>query len=204
MGRELRMHVLVMAQRLSASVFGGNGGDIRESFQGGRMIARWDRKLWKMLVDTIAYVACPTGPRGVWGLARGEEFTVFRVPFQSDREATAFSLGGAPVHGPVLGPQERRESVDGASWDSVETASDRAAITSAVTLAAALGLLPGQDGPAAISESAFRRASTRPGFPEPLAKPDGQPYGQREAKLYDLGQLTEWREARLASVARGD
>ena len=203
MGRELRMHVLVMAQRLSASVFGGNGGDIRESFQGGRLIARWDRKLWKMLVDTLAYVACPTGPRGIWGLARGEEFTVFRVPFLSDRDATSYALGGAPVHGPVLGPQNRRGSVDGTSWSEVDGQEERAAITSAVTLAAALGLLPGQDGPEAISEAALRRASTRAGFPEPLPKPDGQPYGQREARLYDLGQLTEWREAKLATVATG-
>ena len=199
MGRELKMHVIVMAQRLSASVFGGNGGDIRESFQGGRLIARWDRKLWKMLVDTLAYVACPTGPRGIWGLARGEDFTVFRVPFLPDREATAYANSGAPATGPVLGPQTERPTVEGESWTELDGQDERPAITSAVTLSAALGLLPGQDGPAAISETALRRASTRAGFPEPLPKPDGQPYGQREARLYDLGQLTEWAEARMAS-----
>lgn len=205
MGRELKMHVVVMAQRLSASVFGGNGGDIRESFQGGRLIARWDRKLWKMLVDTLAYVACPTGPRGIWGLARGEDFTVFRVPFIPDREATAYALSGAPVYGPVLGPQNGCPSLDGESWygGEVESQEERPAITSAVTLSAALGLLPGQDGPAAITEHAIRKASQRAGFPEPLPKPDGQPYGQKEARLYDLGQLTEWQEARMASVANG-
>lgn len=200
MGRELRMHVLVMAQRLSASVFGGNGGDIRESFQGGRLIARWDRKLWKMLVDTIAYVACPTGPRGIWGLARGEEFTVFRVPFISDRDATAFSLSGAPATGPVLGPQDERGSVDGTSWTEFQGHSEKPAITSAVTLADALELLPGQDGPAKVSLANLRRASQRPGFPEPMAKPDGQEYGKREARLYDLGQLQEWQEARVAKM----
>lgn len=202
MGRELRMHVVVMAQRLSASVFGGNGGDIRESFQGGRLIARWDRKLWKMLVDTLAYVACPTGPRGIWGLARGEDFTVFRVPFQSDREATEFSLSGAAATGPVLGPQTMRPSVDGASWaeNEVESWGEAKAITAGVTLAEALGRLPGQDGPAAISEVAIRKAAQRPGFPAPLAKPDGQPYGRREARLYDLGQLEEWQGARMARL----
>lgn len=184
MGRELKIHVLVMAQRLSASVFGGNGGDIRESFQGGRMIARWDRKLWKMLVDTIAYVACPTGPRGIWGLARGEDFTVFRVPYMTDAEATRFALSGEPATGPVLGPLDVPE--------------ERPAITTAVTLAAALDMLPGQDGPAAISRAALLKAAGRPGFPEPLAKPDGHEYGQREARLYDLATLIDWRMAKLA------
>lgn len=198
MGRELKIHVVVMAQRLSASVFGGNGGDIRESFQGGRFIARWDRKLWRMLVDTLAYIACPTGPRGIWGVARGDEFTVFRVPLLSEREATSYALGGEPVYGPVLGPQSGRPTMEGSAWDTLETESDRRALPAGVTLADALHLLPGQDGPAAISESALRKASQRPGFPAPLAKPDGQQYGRTEAKLYDLGQLTEWREAVLA------
>lgn len=197
MGRELKMHVIVMAQRLSASVFGGNGGDIRESFQGGRFIARWDRKLWRMLVDTLAYVACPTGPRGIWGVARGEEFTVFRVPFLSERDATVYAQGGEPVYGPVLGPQEDRGSLEGESWTAVDGLDERPAITAGVTLADALHLLPGQDGPEALSEAALRKASTRDrGFPEPLAKPDGQPYGRTEARVYDLGQLTEWVMAR--------
>lgn len=199
MGRELKMHVLVMAQRLSASVFGGNGGDIRESFQGGRFIARWDRKLWKMLVDTLAYVACPTGPRGIWGVAQGEEFTVFRVPYLTDREATEYALGGAAVHGPVLGPQEGHATLDGESWGGHEVDGQEAqpALPAGVTLADALHLLPGQSGPAAISESALRRASTRDAtFPAPLAKLDGQPYGRTEARLYDLGQLVDWAMAR--------
>jgi hypothetical protein len=191
MGRELKMHVLVMAQRLSASVFGGNGGDIRESFQSGIMIARWNRKLWKMLIDTIPYMACPTGTRGIWGLVRGEDFTIFRVPLITDKEATAFALAGAPATGPVLGPQEHAGTIAG-------TCSEQAAITSAVTLTAALGLLPGQDGPAAITDAAIRRAAQRAGFPEALPKLDGSPYGAREARLYDLADLVEWQECRLA------
>jgi hypothetical protein len=199
MGRELKIHVVVMAQRLSASVFGGNGGDIRESFQGGRFIARWDRKLWKMLVDTLAYVACPTGPRGIWGVAQGEDFTVFRVPWLSERDATAYALSGAAVYGPVLGPQNDTPTLDGDSWvgHEVEDETERRALPAGVTLADALHLLPGQAGPEALSESALRKASTRDkSFPVPLAKPDGQPYGRTEARIYDLGQLTEWAMAR--------
>jgi len=187
MGRELKMHVVVAAQRMSASVFGGNGGDIRESFQGGRLIAKWDRKLWKMLVDTIDYVACPSGPRGIWGLARGDSFDILRVPFLSERDALVMVTDSAvAVSGPVLGVQDGRPSVDADT--------DRPAITSAVTLAAALDMLPGQDGPAAITLARLRRASTEDGFPLPLPKPDGTQYSRTEARLYALDELIEWRE----------
>jgi len=194
MGRELKMHVVVMAQRLSAGVFGGNGGDIRESFQGGRLIAKWDRKLWKMLVDTIDYVACPSGPRGIWGLARGEEFSIFRVPWLSEPDAREFlSSRGVPVYGPVLGVQGDKPAVDG-----VLAEDGPRAITAGVTLAEALDELPGQDGPAALTLSGLRRAANRPGFPEPLPKLDGTEYGKTESRLYDMAELVDWREGVLA------
>jgi hypothetical protein len=185
MGREIKIHVVVMAQRASANVFGGNGGDIRESFQGGRFIARWDRKLWKMLVDTLAYVACPSGPRGIWGLAQGEEFHIFRVPWLSEPDALAEVLASAPVSGPVLGQQGGHGQVDSVAM---------VAIGQPVTLATALGQLPGQDGPAKLTLEGLRSAAGRDGFPRPLAKPDGTPYRPTEARLYDLDELIRWRQ----------
>lgn len=178
MGRELKMHVFVMAQRASASVFGGNGGDIRESFQGGRLIARWDRKLWKMLVDTLAYVACPVGPRGIWGVARGEDFTVFRVPNLSDAQATDMATSGVAATGPVLGQQDVSRPV---------RADNKDALSGAVSLSDALAALPGQDGPHALSLEGLRTASKRPNFPEVVAT-------QGRTNLYDLSSLIIWRE----------
>jgi hypothetical protein len=189
MGRELKMHVIVAAQRASASIFGGNGGDIRESFQGGRFLARWDRKSWKMLVDTIAYVACPSRDRGVWGLATATGFEIFRVPWLSEADALAIVSGhGQVATGPVLGQQRTGRLTAG---------TDRPAIMSAVTLAMAIDELPGQDGPAAMSMAALRRASGRPGFPAPMAKPDGGQYAATEARLYRLDDLIAWRERAL-------
>ncbi len=201
MGREIKVHVVVAAQRLSASVFGGNGGDIRESFQGGRFIARWDRKLWKMLVDTMAYVACPESGRGLWGLARGEDFSIFRALLLEEAMATELASSVAmATSGPVLGGQRGRgQSVDGRGQSvdgrghPVATGDVRPAIGHAVTLAEAVAMLPGQEGPSAITLATLRRAATKSaGFPEPLAKEGG--YGPTEAKLYDLGALTYWRE----------
>lgn len=198
MGAEIRLHVVVAAQRASASIFGGNGGDIRESFGGGRFIARWDRKLWKMLVDTIAYVACPEGGRGLWGLARGEDFEIFRTLLLEEAKATKLATEVAmATTGPVLGGQRRGQSVashgqNGHGHTAVATEA-RPAIGQAVTLADAVAMLPGQDGPMAISLATLRRAATKSaGFPEPLPKEGG--YGPTEARLYDLGALTYWRE----------
>lgn len=203
MGRELKMHVVAKAQRLSAGVFGGNGGDIRESFQGGRLLARWDKKLWKMLVDTIDYVACPSGPRGIWGLAKGDIFEILRVPFMSEAEALAMVTGqGVPaVHGPVLGQQTSSGRIDGQTVGHAELANlghGQKQLANPVTLATALDMLPGQSGPRAITLATLRRASREPGFPEPLAKPDGSEYGRTETRLYDLQALADWREEALA------
>jgi hypothetical protein len=196
MGRELRMHVLVFAQRASASIFGGNGGDIRESFQGGRFIAKWDRPLWKMLVSTLAYVAWPSGPRGIWGLAR-EEFEIFRVPFLPEDMATDLVRGGQPVAGPVLGQQRGQATIDGHVQDG-QTGhggqpvgqSGRLAIAAPVRLANALDMLPGQDGPQAITLETLRWHAKRPGFPAPIGQ-DGR------AGLYRLDDLIDWRESMI-------
>lgn len=180
MGRELRMHVIAAAQRLSAGVFGGGGGDVRESFQGGRFMAKWDRKLWKMLADGIPYVAWPGGKRGVWGLARGDEFEIFRVPMLEEAEMSNVLSSGAPVHGPVLGPQRE--------YGTVDSSASRTAITSGVKLSDAVGQLPaGRDGQSRTLDS-LRRASSRPGFPPSIGL-DGT------AKLYDLDSLVAWAQA---------
>lgn len=204
MGREIKIHVVVAAQRASASIFGGNGGDIRESFQGGRFIARWDRRLWKMLVDTIDYVACPNGGRGLWGLARGEDFEIFRVPWLDEAMATKLVLAKAPVaSGHVLGRQDGHGQIDGQTVDGHGHEVGhvaRPALATAVTLAMAIDRLPGQDGPMAITLATLRKAAKESaGFPEPLAKPDGQEYGQTEARLYDMGALVYWREHVMAA-----
>jgi hypothetical protein len=184
MGRELKMHVIVAAQRASASIFGGNGGDIRESFQGGRFVARWDRKLWKMLVDTIDYVACPSKERGVWGMATATGFEVFRVPYLEEKEALAILAGHQVASGPVLGQ----------GWPGGEVATGHVAkaLASGVTLASAVGQLPGRADGQAVTLAALRKAAGRPGFPEPVAKADGTPYGSTEARLYDLDELIAW------------
>jgi hypothetical protein len=185
MGRELQMHWWVMAQRLSANIFGANGGDIRESFQ-LRNMAKWDRKLWKMLADGVRFVPWPSGPRGVWGCVVGDEFSIFRVPWVTEEQARAYALSGGPVDGPVLGARSGRPSLD-SEW------TEQGELSSAVRLSAALdspSWPAGQDG---ITLDGLRKAAQRPGFPAPRGL-DGQ------ARLYALDELIEWELRRQGRV----
>lgn len=173
MGRELRMHVIAAAQRLSAGVFGGGGGDVRESFQGGRFMAKWDRKLWKMLADGIPYVAWPGGARGVWGLAKGEEMAIFRVPWMAEPDMATVAIDG---HGPVLGPPSGHVRLD---------KPERVAIATGVTLATAVGQLPRRADGTERNLASLQKASQRPGFPVAIGQ-------EGVAKLYDLAELEAW------------
>lgn len=177
MGRELKMHMVAAAQRASANVFGGGGGDVRESFQGGRLVAKWDRKLWKMLVDTLDYVACPPGPRGIWGLAKGDDFHIGRVPFMSEELATRLVSEAPAVHGPVLGQQGGPGQVDSTVI--------RTQLVQAVKLSDAVGQLPPRRDGQPVTLDSLRRASTRPGFPVAIGQ-------EGSAKTYDLADLEAW------------
>lgn len=193
MGRELQIHVHVAAQRLEANVFGSNSGAaVRQSFQ-IRLMAQWDKALWKMLAGSHDYVAWPAGPRGLWGFVQGTVFKIVRVPDMAMADALDMAMSGT-VDTAIFGTQARTPV------DMSHVSQGRPAIMSAVKLANALDMLPGQDGPARLSLDGLRTASRRPGFPAPLPKPGGVPYAPTEARLYDLAELVAWRESVLELV----
>jgi hypothetical protein len=171
MGRERCIHVWAYAQRLSASVFGGNGGDIRESFQGGRFIAKWDRKVWKMLADSIPYVACPPGKRGQWGIVRDEELIIVRVPMVTDSQAMDLATSGELPEMSMFGGERL-----------IPERPKQAAISVGVTLSDAVKGLPARADGSMVSLEALRKASQRPGFPLSIGTAGS-------AKLYDLAEL---------------
>lgn len=176
MGRELKMHMIVAAQRLEAAVFGGGGGAVRGSFGGGRFMAKWDKPLWKMLADGIPYMAWPGGKRGIWGVARQDTFEIFRVPWLDESAMSDVLVSGQPVYGPVLGQQGDVPVLD---------MSVRTSITAGVSLAAAVGQLPRRTDGSERTLDSLQRASTRPGFPMSVGQ-------EGKAKLYDLAELEAW------------
>ena len=185
MGREVQIHIHVMAQRLSAAVFGGNGGDIRESFQ-TRLMAKWDKKLWDMLASGVPFVPWPAGKRGQWGLVSGDTVRIFRVPRLSVDEAIWLATSGVAANGPVLGQQDVTRPV----LDDVVTP----AVMSTVTLAQAVDMLPvGRDGQPVTLEALRMARKQDSTFPAPV-----QVGGRGRADVFDLSELVYWREGKLA------
>ncbi len=186
MGREYRMHVWIAAQRASASVFGNNGGDLRESFQ-TRLMAKWSVQTWKMLAGNAVYRR-PVGGRGVWARVQDDEVEVVRVPFWTNGEARDWAMSGEPCPAEILpggayatGGQARIEAPDIGPQ--------------LVTLSESLRHLPPDNRGRQLGVAGMRTASKRPGFPEPRVIG-----GPGKPSLYDLDDLIEWRARTAGEV----
>jgi hypothetical protein len=186
-GRQSRMHLKMIAQRYSAKAAGG--GDLRATV-GTRLLGRYDKDAWNMLAKAFAMPPMNNTPGRVQVVT--SEVEECQMPRLTGQEAHDYALAGTvavcpagsadypampfrcaaelavpgrtalnpgPDHGVVLGrpPPDPYES-------------------DLITLreAAEAGLWP--------SLAAARKASTRPGFPQPV--------GTRDlANLYDLAEL---------------
>ena len=163
MGRELKMHVHLAAQRLDASAISSRGGGaVRESIT-NRFLAQYTKQAWNMLCSGVPFHAFPGGPRGIWTAVIGSDVTHFRVPPVSNDEAYALAMGGEPPAGPVLG-------------GAVLVTPYRRAVTRAVTLADAVELIPARP-----SLDALRKRAQRAGL-EPISR-------QGNADVFDLEAL---------------
>lgn len=103
MGRELLVRCHFAAQRLDAAALSPKGGGAIRTSITNRFLAKYDRKVWRMLCDGVPFEAFPGGPRGIWTAVVGDEVTHFRVPVLSDDEAYALALAGPVPNGPVIG-----------------------------------------------------------------------------------------------------
>ena len=178
MGREYHMHVWIMAQRASASVFGANGGDIRESFQ-TRLMAKWTLPTWKMLAGGAEYRR-PLGGRGIWARVQDDEVQVVRAPFLSDRQARDWATSGTPC------PSTPDVLPDTALVSAAPTR-DPDAGPVLVTLSVARPQLPGRP----LQISGLRTAAQKSDFPAPV-----RAGAAGRAALYDLSALVEWKIGR--------
>jgi hypothetical protein len=172
-----------------------------------------------MLNDGIPFQLCPAGPRGIWGVAIGEEFHVVRVPFLTDDEARTIAMGQLSGHdlGPVIGGHAVRTVVgqqmsghsdrviavtlsgqamimSGQSGQlSYDNCPDKMSPAHVVRLSDAVDQLPADRSGRRLTLDGLRSAARRPGFPSPV-----EHAGQ--ARLYALADLREWRERQV----RGD
>jgi hypothetical protein len=103
MGREMRVHVLLAGQSITAKSTGGPEG--RESF-GGRALARATANAWRMLAPQIKPAPLKRGRPGRWHLVVGDTLREFQVPFVDLKNEAApdsvaqlieWATGGRPV-----------------------------------------------------------------------------------------------------------
>lgn len=100
MGRELRVHILMAGQSLTAKSTGGPEG--RESF-GARMLGRATSNAWRMLAPQIKPAPVKRGQPGRWHIVVGDTLREFQVPFvdlkssEAMVEVTAWATSGRPV-----------------------------------------------------------------------------------------------------------
>lgn len=103
MGREMRVHILMAGQSLTAKSVGGPEG--RESF-GARMLGRATSNAWKMLAPQIKPAPVKRQKPGRWHIVVGDTLREFQVPFvdlknevtpDSTARLIEWATGGKPV-----------------------------------------------------------------------------------------------------------
>lgn len=98
MGREMRVHILLAGQSVTAKSTGGPEG--RESF-GGRVLGRASANAWKMLAPQIKPAPVKRGEPGRWHIVVGDVLKEFQAPFCNIKNESAklieWATGGKPV-----------------------------------------------------------------------------------------------------------
>lgn len=103
MGREMRVHILMAGQSLTAKSVGGPEG--RENF-GGRTFGRATAAQWRMLAPQIKPAPTKRQGPGRWHLVVGDSLVEFQVPFMDLKEKKTpgavarlieFATGGEPI-----------------------------------------------------------------------------------------------------------
>jgi hypothetical protein len=184
MGRELRVHILMAGQSLTAKSVGGPEG--RENF-GGRSLARATAAQWRMLAPQIKPAPVKRGRPGRWHMVVGDTLREFQVPF-IDLKADAGALiewatSGRPVPD-VAAMIEAWEPEGGATTGETEVP------RSEVVTPAGISLRQYADE-AGLSLPTLRKWSDRQDFPVEAG------IGANRTRLYDRDHLKDYVRSRL-------
>ncbi|MFD4371074.1 pRL2-11 [Streptomyces sp. NPDC058486] len=99
MGRQVRLHVLLVAQSATARALGGP--EMRENFS-TRILVRYTLNAWKMLVPEVTPAPKPTRHPGRVQVVLGGTARETQVLNLSETEARAWAMSGAPGTRPPL------------------------------------------------------------------------------------------------------
>ena len=108
MGRQVEMHVVAIAQQMTANTLGG--GSVRESFS-VRCLARYTVQTWKMLCADVWPMPRKSTIVGRWQIVTGGQAVATQVAFLTNADAQALARSWEA--------RELEDMPDGtASWDS--------------------------------------------------------------------------------------
>jgi len=187
MGRQLQVNVVQIGQMLTTRATGS--GEARENL-GIRLLGRATENNWKVMVPEHPYPGKTTRPGRMHVVT--DTCVETQIAGVTPREARALAVAGMVTPCPrdmpgrpgVLRPAPRPvlEYANGADQEIVLDAEPPVldAVSGAVSLGEAVEL-----GISQRKKGALQRASTRPGFPEPVAR-------RGNANLYDPDALARW------------
>ncbi|MGW6248041.1 pRL2-11 [Streptomyces roseolus] len=192
MGRQVRLHVLLVAQSATARALGGP--EMRENFS-TRILVRYTMNAWKMLVPEVTPAPKPTRHPGRVQVVLGGTARETQVLNLSEAEARAWAMAGVPgqrepltlrkTPAPAPAPDDR-------VTDEEEPTTQRAG-TETASEDELIGLRVAQQELEGVSLASLRWARINdPEFPD-MAGQDGQEY------LYRRGELHRWARNRMAS-----
>lgn len=179
MGREMRVHILLAGQSVTARATGGPEG--RESF-GGRVMGKATANAWRMLTG-IRPIPKHAGMPGRWHLVVGDSLKEFQAPFCDIKNQVArlieWATGGAPipdVPAMMLGAAAPTENLRNARSEAV---------------AAGITLRDFANSRNVSYQSLIDWRNRRPEFPEPIGD------GNNRAKLYEPEDLDTFIQSRI-------
>lgn len=190
MGRSAKVHVVAIAQRLSAAASGN--GDARENLGSALCLARFSANTWRMLCEGLPMPRASSA-LGRWFIVAGGTATETQVCLLDEWDARLMVLASAPAPASACSPVRERALVG----DSQEMFGEQApkANTLADPLSELLTLKEAADQrvipwAADAARMRLRRAQKRGSDAVP------QPRGKRgQGDLYSVGDLIVWAES---------
>lgn len=204
MGRQVRIHVLLVAQSATARALGGP--EVREQFA-TRILARYSMNAWRMLAPEVHPAPKSTKHQGRAQVVIGGSASETQVLFFSEAEArqwattgttttTGGGRGAGPAHGrsAALPPQQQKPPAPvGSPADTRHTTTTPAAPDPAVgrdVPADARHLPTPATDPGNRTASAPATPPANPPTPTPAPADDDQAVGLREAHQHHLPDIT--------------
>lgn len=180
MGRQVRLHVLLVAQSATARALGGP--EMRENFA-TRILVRYTLNAWRMLVPEVAPAPKPTNHPGRVQVVRGGRAHETQVLLLSDAEAREWAMGGV---------RARPRPVKSLSQQLVPLIGGGGVFGARPVPGADAGHGPGGRGPVTLTKDSAAPGPAADGgsCPPAASSKSGQAVGLREAQEEFLSELT--------------